>query len=54
MTHHKRSRVGHLPSWQRLSTHFVLTVCAFTGLAYFLKREMGGNACLTRVETSKA
>jgi len=41
MTHHKRSRVGHLPSWQRLSTHFVLTVCAFTGLAYFLKREMG-------------
>lgn len=41
MTHHKRSRVGHLPRWQRLSTHLVFAVCALSGLAFFVKRELG-------------
>lgn len=41
MTHHKRSRVGHLPRWQRLSTHLVFAVCALSGLAFFMKRELG-------------
>lgn len=41
MTHHKHGRVGRLPRWQRLSTHFILTFCAFSGLAFFLKHEMG-------------
>jgi hypothetical protein len=41
MTHHKRSRVGHLPRWQRLSTHVIFAVCALSGLAFFAKREMG-------------
>ncbi len=41
MTHHKRSRVGHLPRWQRVSTHFVFAVCALSGLAFFMKRELG-------------
>jgi hypothetical protein len=39
--HHKRSRVGHLPRWQRLSTHLIFAICAFSGLGFFLKREMG-------------
>lgn len=41
MTHHKRSRVGHLPSWQRLSTHLVFAVCALSGLAFFMKHDLG-------------
>lgn len=41
MTHHKRSRVGHLPRWQRLSTHLIFAVCALSGLGFFLQREMG-------------
>lgn len=41
MSHHKRSRVGRLPRWQRLSTHLVFILCGFSGLAFYLKREMG-------------
>ena len=41
MTHHKRSRVGHLPRWQRLSTHIIFAVCALSGLAFFMQRELG-------------
>ena len=41
MSHHKRSRVGHLPRWQRLSTHLVFAICALSGLGFFFKREMG-------------
>ena len=41
MSHHKRSRVGRLPRWQRLSTHIVFAVCALSGLGFFLKRELG-------------
>lgn len=41
MSHHKRSRVGHLPRWQRLSTHLIFAICALSGLGFFLKREMG-------------
>ncbi len=41
MSHHKRSRVGHLPRWQRLTTHLVFTICALSGLAFLLKREFG-------------
>ncbi len=40
MSHHKRSRVGHLPRWQRWSTHLIFTICALSGLAFYLKREM--------------
>lgn len=41
MSHHKHSRVGRLPRWQRLFSHLIFTVCAFSGLGFFLKREMG-------------
>lgn len=41
MSHHKRSRVGHLPRWQRYATHLIFTLCAFSGLGFYLKREMG-------------
>ena len=41
MSHHKRSRVGHLPRWQRISTHLIFAICALSGLGFFLKREMG-------------
>ena len=41
MSHHKRSRVGHLPRWQRLFTHLIFAICALSGLGFFLKREMG-------------
>ena len=41
MSHHKRTRVGHLPRWQRLSTHLIFAICALSGLWFFLKREMG-------------
>lgn len=41
MRHHKRSRVGHLPRWQRYATHLIFIICAFSGLAFYLKREAG-------------
>lgn len=41
MSHHKRSRVGRLPRWQRLASHGIFLICALSGLAFFLKRQMG-------------
>lgn len=41
MSHHKRSRVGRLPRWQRLASHGIFLVCALSGLAFFLKRQVG-------------
>ena len=41
MTHSKRSRIGLLPRWQRLSAHLVFTVCAVSGLGFLLKRQVG-------------
>lgn len=41
MSHNKRSRIGMLPRWQRLSTHLIFTVCAVSGLGFLLKREAG-------------
>lgn len=42
MTHHPRhSRVGRLARWQRYSSYLILGLCAFSGLFFFLKREMG-------------
>lgn len=41
MSHHKHSRIGSLARWQRLSTHLVFVICAFSGLAFYLKREAG-------------
>mgnify|MGYP000604027857 CR=1 FL=1 len=32
--HHKRSRVGHLPRWQRLCTHLIFAICALSGLGF--------------------
>ncbi|MEY5100592.1 MAG: hypothetical protein RJA36_3311 [Pseudomonadota bacterium] len=40
MTHHKRSRVGRLPRWQRLSTHLIFSLCALSGLLFFLRHEL--------------
>lgn len=41
MSHHKRSRVGRLPRWQRLASHLIFVVCGLSGLAFFLKRQAG-------------
>ncbi len=36
-----RRRIGTLPNWQRGATHITLTLCAFSGLAYFMKHDLG-------------
>ena len=36
-----RSRIGRLPRWQRNFIHLVLTVCALSGLVFFLKQSLG-------------
>jgi len=41
MSHSKRSRIGLLPRWQRLSAHLIFTVCAVSGLGFLLKRQAG-------------
>jgi len=41
MTNHKRSRVGRLPRWQRISTHVIFSLCALSGLLFFLRHELG-------------
>ena len=35
------SRIGRLPSWQRWATHSILTLCAASGVGYFMMREQG-------------
>jgi len=37
----KGSRIGRLPDWQRNVTHLVLTICALSGLVFFLKQSLG-------------
>lgn len=32
-------RAGRLPYWQRIPTHIILAVCAFSGLLFFLVHE---------------
>ncbi len=39
MSHHKRSRIGKLPRWQKIATHLIFAVCAFSGTLFFLKHE---------------
>ncbi len=33
-------RIGRMPGWQRLPTHLILAVCAFSGLLYFIRHEL--------------
>ena len=36
----KPRRIGRMPGWQRLPTHLILAVCAFSGLLYFVRHEL--------------
>ena len=36
----KPRRIGRMPGWQRLPTHIILAVCAFSGLLYFVRHEL--------------
>lgn len=36
----KPRRIGRMPGWQRLPTHLILAVCAFSGLLYFIRHEL--------------
>lgn len=40
MSSSRPRRAGLLPAWQRTPTHLILVICAFSGLLYFLKREL--------------
>lgn len=40
MSPSRSRRAGHLPSWQRNPTHLIFAICAFSGLLFFLKREL--------------
>lgn len=37
----KGNRIGRLPKWQRNFTHLVLTICALSGVVFFLKQDLG-------------
>lgn len=38
--HHKRSRVGRLPRWQKYSTYWLASICALSGVGFYLIREL--------------
>lgn len=38
--HHKRSRVGRLPRWQKNSTYILFVICSLSGLGFYLIREL--------------
>ena len=40
MTTAKIRRAGRLPAWQRIPTHLIFTVCALSGLLFFLRHEL--------------
>ena len=40
MTTAKIRRAGRLPAWQRIPAHLIFTVCALSGLLFFLRHEL--------------
>lgn len=40
MSQTRPRRAGFLPGWQRIPTHLILALCAFSGLLFFLKHDM--------------
>ncbi len=36
----KIRRAGRLPAWQRIPTHLIFTVCALSGLLFFLRHDL--------------